>query len=795
LAVPSGDAYTADDGAERRHFCCLGCLGAYRLITGAGLEAFYTRRTDDGLSVPVSPASDQAHFPYLDDYVYDWHGDKAIDLLIDGIRCAACIWLNERMVSTLPGVTDVRINYATGRARIAFSTGLVTPAEIASRISSLGYSPRPYTASTAEQSAAAERQDLLIRFGTAVFLSMQLMAYAIGLYAGYFQGITPDQKNYLNWFSLLVTTPVVFYSGWPFIAGAWRSLRNATPTMDLLIATGAISAYCVSLQALLTGGEGYFETAAMIVTLILAGRLLELGAKRTALAGIERFRELAPSHAVLVRNGSQETVSVSTIEPGDLVRVDPHSRFPVDGVIVDGETEADESPASGEPLPVAKYPGSAAIAGSINLLQPVLLRAERRAADSFVARIGRLVEEAQQNKAPIHCLADRVAALFIPVVLCLAAGTLLVLLHGGMPATQAVLRALTVVLIACPCALGLATPTAILTGTGAAAARGVIFRGGDVVERLAGITRIVFDKTGTLTCGEPRLRSLMPAAGITVETLLVLAASLEAKIDHPLARGVTAAADKAGLMTMATDDVSIAAGRGVTGSVAGETIVVGNARHLTDHGIPVPPLDQSGLPAAGTVVFVGRAGAYLGAVVLEDQLRPGMADFISSVKAGGLEVSLFSGDRQVAATEIARLVGIGDARGNLSPADKARLLENLQQEGDRVLMVGDGINDAPALASAVVGCAFAGGTAIAIDTSDIILSAPDPRLLAFARQVAGRTMTIIRQNLAWAFIYNLVGIPLAMTGMLTPVYAAAAMTVSSLCVVGNSLRLRNISHG
>jgi Cu2+-exporting ATPase len=769
-------------------FCCRGCQGAYLLISGAGLDDFYRRRDWPEPGVPNQAFQGAYPDSYLAPFVYPAKEASAIDIIIDGIRCASCVWLNERIIGRLSGVREVRVNYATGRARVVFDAAEVTPAAIFTRIAEIGYGPRPYTRSAAREGARREQRDLLFRFGTALFLTMQLMAYSFALYAGYFQGIDARIKGYLQLFSLLVTTPVVFYCGWPFLAGAWRGMVNRAPNMELLIAIGALSSYGYSVYATLAGGEVYFETAAMIVTLILAGRLLENGARRRASGGIERLLGLCAGQARRFRGEALETVDPAELKKGDLILVAPGERFPVDGRIVEGTTDVDESAATGESLPLVKGAGESVIAGSSNLTGAVRVSCDKEAADSFIARVARLVEEAQSRRAPIQGVADRVSAFFVPAVLSLSLATFFWQYCSGGAFAPCLMSALAVIVIACPCALGLATPTAILAGTGAAAREGVIFKGGDILERLSRVDLVVFDKTGTLTCGRPEVIEVRVCRGTDPGELLCLAASVESGSLHPIGSSIRDHAAANGIDSPVGSELRGIAGAGVTGSMAGELVAVGSPRFLAEIGVSGLPGDLE-LPSGAMAVLVSRAGRYCGALVLKDRMRDDAPDLVSYFQRAGIGTLLLSGDRQETAGEAAAGIGIGAGIGGLSPAQKGSRIEELRREGATVLMVGDGINDAPALSAADVGCAVAGGTDIAIETSDLVLVKPDLERLASAHRMARRTMSVVRQNLVWAFLYNAVGIPLAMTGRLTPIYAAAAMALSSLCVVGNSLRL------
>ena len=794
-AIPDGVLVQEKGPDATLSFCCRGCQGAYLLISGAGLAEFYRRRDwqEPGLAADAFESSFNA--PYLARFVRPAGAASAIDVIIEGMRCASCVWLNEKIIGRLPGVLEARVNYATGRARVVFDPELVAPAAIFSRIAEIGYRARPYTSSAAQEGARREQRDLLLRFGTAVFLTMQLMAYSFALYAGYFQGIGAQIKTVLQIFSFLVTTPVVFYCGWPFLAGAWRALANRSANMELLIAIGTLSSYLLSVYESLSGGEVYFETAAMIVTLILAGRLLENAAKRRSAGSIELLLGLCAGQARRFSGETLETVDTAQLAVGDVILVAPGERFPTDGRVVEGCSDVDLSPVTGEALPVLLVAGDQVSAGGTNLTGALRVVCEKVAAESFIARVARLVEEAQSRRAPIQRVADRAASYFVPAVLCLALLTFCwqYAARGGGFAGS-LLTALAVVVIACPCALGLATPTAILAGTGAAAANGVIFKGGDILERLSRVSLAVFDKTGTLTCGLPELIGVRPAAGVTPETLLFLAASVESGSLHPIGKAIRDHAASRGIPGPVGVELRGVPGGGVTGSVAGERVAVGSARFLAGLGISGVPGDLE-VPAGELAVLVARAGNYLGTLVLKDRMRADAPALVAYFTGAGIPTLLLSGDRQDSVQQAADRLGIGAGVGDLLPAQKADHLEELRRGGATVLMLGDGINDAPALSAADIGCAVAGGTDIAIETSDLVLVRPDLARLADAHRIARRTMAVVRQNLVWAFLYNLVGIPLAMTGRLTPIYAAAAMALSSVCVVGNSLRLVGFRRG
>lgn len=785
LPIPPEDL-VIDRSADRElHFCCHGCLGVYRIIHGAGLADFYRRRDWSEKGVPQGAFNTEYDDAALAHHVVQQGDNSAeISLIIDGIRCASCVWLLERLIVGEKGVKTIRINYGTHRARIGFDPRETSPARIFTAIGRLGYLPHPFTSGAVQLAAAREQRSLLMRFGTAAFLSMQLMGFSFALYAGYFYGIEPDTREMIQYLAAAVTTPVVFYSGWPFLAGAWRSLKNRAPSMDLLISLGVLSAYFASIHAHFTGGEVYFDTAAMIVTLILLGRLFEGKARHRSSSGIDRLLQLAPDHASLVSGEDIRNVASSSLRPGDCILVRPGERIPVDGRIIQGESELDEAAVTGEPLPVLRRTGEEVAAGTLNLSTSIRLEVVHPAADSFIARMAALVEEAQSRKAPIQSLADRVATFFVPCVSLIAAGTWIYGIQSGGPPGDALLNAIAVLIVACPCALGLATPTAVLVATGTAAEHGILFRGGDILEATGRINLVAFDKTGTLTCGSPEVVTLVPAAGVTVTQLLRSACAAESGSSHPLARSILARGRQEGLPCPPGATVETIPGRGLKMCSQDGLTLVGSRQFLEDQGIAVPVVSQGIL----TEVCVAVDGDCLGTLMIQDPLRAEAVETVKQLQRIGVPSVLLTGDRQETAAHVGKTLGI-DFHADMSPTDKAAWLDRQQQAGRRLLMVGDGINDAPALSTADVGCAMAGGTDIALETSDLVLTRPRLDQLVAAITIARKTLGVIKQNLFWAFSYNLITLPLAASGHLAPVWAAAAMASSSVLVVGNSLRL------
>ena len=786
LPIPPTDLVVDQIDGKELHFCCHGCQGVYRIITGAGLESFYRNRTWDEQGVPsgafeadYDEASLAGHVILRDETTAD------ISLIIEGIRCASCVWLLEKLLVREAGVTAIRVNYGTHRAVIRFNPQATTPAKVFSAISRLGYLPHPFSPGAAQQAAAREQRSLLIRFGTAAFLSMQLMGFSFALYGGYFHGIDPEIRQLIQYFAAAVATPVVLYSGWPFLAGAWRSLKNRSASMDLLISLGVSTAYCYSIYAMFKGGEVYFDTSAMIITLILLGRLFESSARNRSISGIDKLLRLAPDSASRVDGDEINTVASASLTPGDTILVRPGERIPVDCQVLSGDTEVDESTVTGEPMPILRQAGDKVSAGSLNLSTSIRLKVEKVAAESFIARMARLVEEAQNRKAPIQSMADRVATLFVPMVTTIAIGTWAFWWFNGASHGEALLNAVSVLIVACPCALGLATPTAVLAASGNAAGKGILFRGGDILELTSRVDLIAFDKTGTLTHGQPTVEQIIPASGQTETTLLELASHAESGSSHPLAMAVLASAKTAGIQPGPAGLVTAVPGRGLKMQCKDGEILAGSRAFLTESGVEVPTIDSG----TRTEVHLSLGGIWQGLLLLHDPLRQEAQQTVRELKKLGLDMVLLTGDRPETAQQVSENLAMPDYLANMSPADKTAWIETRQGDNHTVMMVGDGINDAPALSLADVGCAMAGGTDIALETSDLVLTRPDLESLHIAIFIARKTMQVIKQNLFWAFSYNLVTIPLAASGKLAPVWAAAAMAGSSILVVSNSLRL------
>ncbi|HEX8908651.1 MAG TPA: heavy metal translocating P-type ATPase [Anaeromyxobacteraceae bacterium] len=791
LAFPEREAVRAEVGGAARVFCCTGCRGVAQLIAAEGLSGFYAgRRWDEpGLAADPEQPVDAASFR---EAVRTVDGLSQLDVYVDGIRCASCVWLNERLLARLPGVVSARVNYATHRARVRWDPAAATLEGVLGRIRAAGYEPKPYTESERQRAQDAETRDLLIRLGTAFFLATQLMIYSAALYAGYFQGMEPGMRRLMEVIALGLTLPVFLYSGAPFLRSAARGLRAGRCNMDVLIVLGSGAALAYSAYQMARGGEVYFDTAAMIVTLVLAGRYVEARARGRASEAVARLSRLLPREARVQGRG---LVPLAAVAVGDLVEVVPGERVPLDGEVVEGASEVDEALLTGEARPVPKRAGDAVIGGTVNLHGAFTFRVTRVGEDTVLSGIARAVESAQAEKPRLQVLADRVTGWFVPAVLALAAGTVALHLARGAPLHQALMTGVAVLVIACPCSLGLATPIAVLLATGEATARGLLARNGDVLERAAGVTHVVLDKTGTLTRGTPVLREVVRFEGAPGrEELVRLVAAVERRSEHSLGRALVEAARALPGPELEVGDFTAVPGRGVAGSAGGRPVLVGNRAFLAEGGIAVPEeAARAGAPfeAEGDTVLHAAIGGRLAALlVVSDVLRDEAPEALRELRALGLDLAIVSGDGAATTSAVARRAGIARFLAEATPLDKQRELARLQAAGARVLMAGDGINDAPALTRADVGAAMGRGTDVTLESADAVLVRDDLRLLPALVRLGRRTTRVIRQNVFWAFFYNVVAIPLAVAGVLHPIVAAAAMAASSLFVVGNSLRVR-----
>ena len=724
---------------------------------------------------------------------------EEISLGIDGMTCASCVRRVEKALIAVPGVLDAQVNLATESARLQVIPG-TTRASLRQAIADAGYTVRADAAEPAKAdgatptSAGPSREARHLLF--AILLSLPLAVPMLAMPFG-------EHWALPGWMQWLLATPVQFWLGARFYRAGWKALKARTGNMDLLVAIGTSAGYGLSVYHLLFTrlhhGEPplFFEASSIVITLILLGKWLEARAKRQTTEAIRALQALRPQTARVVRDGREHDVAIDDVRVGETVVIRPGERIPVDGEIVEGRSHSDESLISGESLPLPKAPGDRVTGGAVNGEGRLQVRTLAVGAESALAHIIRLVEDAQAKKAPIQRIVDRVSAVFVPVVLVIAALTLAGWGVATGDWTQAVLHAVAVVVIACPCALGLATPTAIMAGTGVAARAGILIKDAEALETTRSLRTVAFDKTGTLTAGRPTLTALT-AWSMSDDEALRVAAALQTGSEHPLARAMLGAAAERGLSVGSAKDIAAVSGRGVEATLDGERWILGNTRWLEElHAdLAIGRADATAAAEAGrTVSWLARQGEagwqVFALFAFGDPPRPEAAEAIAALHAQGIRTVMVSGDNRGAALGIAHAVGIGDddVRAEVLPGGKADVVRSLASEGG-VAMVGDGINDAPALAAADVGIAMGSGTDVAMHAASITLMRPDPRLVADAIDISRRTTRKIHQNLFWAFIYNIVGIPLAAAGLLDPVIAGAAMALSSVSVVSNTLLLR-----
>ena len=700
-----------------------------------------------------------------------------IDLGIEGMTCAACVTRVEKVLARVPGVTGAEVNLATNRARVHAGPD-VTFAALAAAVDRAGYGAVPVGAPAKPEGWPPE---LFVAAG----LTIPLLAPMLFGHAAMLPG----------WMQFLIALPVQLWIGRHFYIAGWKSLRAGSGSMDVLVALGTSAAFLLSLAEVIVAWPGeahalYFEAASTVITLVLLGRVLEHRARRRTVAAIEALAALRPDRATILRDGVETEIPATDVRRGDIVVVRPGARIPVDGTIQQGSGGVDESLITGESLPVAKSPGDNVTGGAVNGEALLHIAATTIGAESVLARIIRLVEDAQAGKAPIQRLADRVSAVFVPVVLAIAAVTFALWLLAGADAPTAVINAVTVLIIACPCALGLATPTAIMVGTGLAARHGILIKDAAALETAHAVTIVVFDKTGTLTAGRPEITDIFPAQGQTRETVLNAAAALQSGSEHPLARAVL----KAAPTIHPAQNIHALPGRGIEGTIDGARLRLGSRRLLDETGAVPGPLEA----AAATLATQGRTiawlmtdtGATLGLIAFGDTVKPEAAPAIARLAAMGISSALLSGDNAAAARRVAAEVGITDIHADVLPADKAAHVTALRATRAVVAMVGDGVNDAPALAAADVGIAMGTGTDVAMHAAGITLMRGNPILVADAIDLSRRTWKKVRQGLFWAMAYNVLGIPIAALGLLDPMLAGAAMAASSVSVVLNALSLR-----
>ncbi|UCE89634.1 MAG: cadmium-translocating P-type ATPase [Pseudomonadota bacterium] len=789
LPVPPGTHYEVEIDGAARPMCCPGCRAVAQAIIDNNLTAFYRHRThaarNPGELIPAALSDAQLYDnPAVQkSFVRDAGAQvREAPLILEGIVCAACVWLNERHVSALQGVESFSVNYATHRAQVRWDDSRIHLSDIIRAIAAIGYIAHPFDPGRQEELFRRERKRALRRIAVAGLGAMQVMMLAVAMYAGDYHGMEEGLRGFMRWVSALIALPVVVYSARPFFAAALGDLKRRRLGIDVPVSLAIGGAFFASLLATLSGaGEVYFDSVTMFTFFLLSGRYLEMGARHRAGEAAEELVHLLPAVATRIASDGHEVVAVADLRPGEQVLIKPGETVPADGRVVAGASSVNESLLTGESLPLAKVEGDAVVGGTVNVESPLTVRVERVGPETVLAAIVRLLDRAQGEKPRVARLADRVAGWFVGAILLIASGV--AWWWWLYDPAHAFAVTLSVLVVTCPCALSLATPAAIAAATGALTRRGVLATRGHALETLARATHVIFDKTGTLTHGRPELAQTEVCGDVPQESALAVAAALEVHSEHPIAGVFARVADEA----PAAEQVTASPGRGVEGSVEGTLYRIGAPQFVAELAGETPAVPRGTPPR--TQVWLGSAAGLLARFELRDHLRSEAPAAVRDLQAMGLKVQILSGDVAAMVDEVARELAVDVACGGYTPERKLAHVRALQAKGAVVAMVGDGVNDAPVLAGAQVSIAMGSGTQLAQATADMILLSGSLARLPGAVHTARATLRVIRQNLGWAVLYNLTALPLAAAGLVAPWMAAIGMSASSLLVVLNALRL------
>jgi Cu2+-exporting ATPase len=796
---PEADYHVRLDGAER-HFCCFGCQSVCGAIYEAGLQGYY-QRTPEGalLGPPPEPPRDVEIYDF-DEVQQEFttcSGDiRDIHLLVEGIHCAACVWLIERGLQREPGVRSVSVNLAAKRLHLSWDSQRSKLSDLIRSLARIGYSAVPYDPESAEGVIKKANRSMLYRLFFAGFAMMNMMWISIALYSGADQD---EFREFFHWMGLALATPTLLYAGYPFYRGAFGGLRGGHLTMDMPIAIGLSVTYLYSLYVTVTGskmGEVYFDTVTNLIFVILIGRYLEGMFRHQAVSATKRLMELQPRVAIVMFDGQEQMTPIRGVKLGDQVLIKPGYKVPVDGVVLEGHSAVDESMLSGESVPVNKAAGATVSAGTVNTSGALLVEVRTLLQDTTLSKIIRLVEEAQTSKAPIQRLADTIVPWFVLVTLICA--TLTFFFWNAQDFEIALMAATSVLIITCPCALGMATPMSIAVASGLGAKHGILVKNGLVLETLSRVNHFVFDKTGTLTEGKMSVAQMHVAPGVEPQEALRCAAAVERYSEHSVAKAIIAKAVEQQLnyRDMEVKGFHATAGLGVEAVVAGQAMLLGSAEWLTRQNIvldaPLQAQAHEFEAQAMSCVHVALEGVHVAVFALADKLRGDAQQLVNELRAAGIGLTLLSGDRKPVADAIARQLGGMEVIAEVLPQDKDQVIQRLQQGGAVVAMVGDGINDAPALIRADVGIALGSGTDVSVESADIVLMHNELDKVRLATLLSRRTLRTIKQNIGLSFVYNAIMVPLAMMAKVSPLVAAITMPISSLVVIGNAARIRTL---
>jgi len=799
LPIAADADYHSSLGGETRDFCCFACQSVCVAIYEAGLEGYY-QRTPQGtlLAPPPVPPKDIEMYD-LDEVQQDFvrsQGDiRDIHLLVEGIHCAACVWLIERGMMRIQGVQMANVNLAGRRVHLRWDNTRIKLSTLIRELSKIGYAGVPYDPEAAEGTIKKANRAMLYRLFFSGFTMMNMSLIAVALYTG---ANTGPYRDFFHWIALVLATPTLLYAGYPFYRGAWSGLRNAHLTMDLPIALGLTVTYSYSLYVMVSHserGEVYFDTVTNLIFVILIGRYLEGMFRHQAVSATNRLMELQPRVATVLSHGEEKLISIRAVKIGEHVLVKPGCKIPMDGIVIEGHSSVDESMLSGESMHVRKDVGDKVAAGTLNGSGILVVEVQADLQDSTLSKIIRLVEEAQSSKAPIQRLADSIVPWFVMATLTCAGITYFLWSENFEVALMA---ATSVLIITCPCALGMATPMSIAVASGLGAKNGILVKNGVVLETLSKVTHFVFDKTGTLTEGKMRLEQVIAVPEQDTSSLLELAAAVERYSEHSVAQAIVRYAEerKLSYRGIAAQRFHASPGLGVEAILDGGRILLGTIEWLKRNQIKLNDellnqLEEQELQAK-TCVHCAIADRHIALFVMADTLRSDARGLIDSLRSSGINMTLLSGDRKLVAEAIACQLGGMEVIAEVMPQDKDRIIQQLKQRGEYVAMVGDGINDAPALIRADVGIALGSGTDVSVESADIVLMQNELDKVRLATLLSRRTLRTIKQNIGLSFVYNIIMVPLAMMAHVTPLVAAITMPISSLLVIGNASRIRNL---
>ena len=771
------------------YFCCKGCQGVYHLLNEEGLGTFYDKLGDTKLQPATQETTDLEKFDlegFKNKYIKTLEDDlHEIHLIIEGIHCSACVWLNEKVLHKLEGVLEASINYTNNKAKIVWDPNTVKLSQIIQTIRSIGYNAYPYDPRLQEERAVSTRKTYYTRILVAVFGAMNIMWLAIAHYAGYFSGIEQSFKNILNVAQFILATPVLFYSGWIFFKGAYYGYKNHIVNMDTLVASGAMSAYLYSIYAMVTQtGEVYFDSVVMIITFVLVGKYLEVLSKKLAVDTLDGLMGSTPTEVTVLKDKSKALVSVENVCVGDIIELKPGEKVVIDGTVTSGEASFNESSLTGENEPLYKEQGDSILSGSICLDSVVHYKATADASNSMLTSIVSLLEESMTKKPRIEQLANTVSGYFSTTILLIALLTFTGWYFFTGSFETALIVGISVIVIACPCALGLATPMATLVGISMAAKRGILFKEASFLETMAKADILALDKTGTITEGKPSVVNVQHYGEFDPALLYALVSTS----NHPISKGIQAylTEQHEDMSSLSLENITSIEAKGLKASYQAKSLSGGNAQFMKESGIAIE------IESENSLFFFAIDDLLVAHFELTDTIREGAKKAIAHIQNLGIHVVMLTGDHEQSAKSVAHTVGIKEIHAKLLPQDKASLIDDFHSQGHVVVMAGDGINDAIALASSDIAIAMGNGADVAISVSDIVLLDEKPLSLYEAFKLSRRTYTAVKENLGFSLLYNVIAVPLAVLGFVNPLVAALSMSLSSLVVVGNSLRIKHL---